>query len=153
MPSGSRARSLANLRVDSDSAMFIEDDDLAVEEVASAIQTRCLGRKQSTACWLPELRPDVAADAGVQPNTAIFRVADDEAAGIGGPAVNVVNFVLKRAFGMVQLKLRSDLANSGHWAAALPPNLGQQLCHGDTTHGCVTVTPLHCVNVSSLFWG
>ena len=45
--------------------MFIEDDDLAVEEVASAIQTRCLGRKQSTACWLPELRPDVAADAGV----------------------------------------------------------------------------------------
>ena len=45
--------------------MFIEDDDLAVEEAASAIQTRCLGRKQSTACWLPELRPDVAADAGV----------------------------------------------------------------------------------------
>ena len=71
---------------------------------------------------------EVVASAGVQAAQAVFTVGQEPRDRDGRTTFSVP---LHRAFCSLQLRLRSDLANSGHWAAPLlpPPGLSFHVAH------------------------
>ena len=68
---------------------------------------------------------EVLAEAGVQATQQVFTLSGEAGARV------TIDVPLRRAVTTVQLKARSDLANSGHWAAPLllPPSIAFTIAH------------------------
>ena len=68
---------------------------------------------------------EVLAEAGVQATQQVFTLDGEAGARV------TIDVPLRRAVTTVQLKARSDLANSGHWAAPLllPPSIAFTIVH------------------------